>query len=573
MSKFPPELEPRWQKAIEQAHEQAQQGLEPERIDEIGRSLRQTLAAESASARRPVLWRYLGIAGALAASAAAVLVVVQTQREDRSRPQALAAAEPAVVLLRSGTVTLDAAQQAWSLTTAELPRGGRLALAAGARLDLLLPEGVLLASSGPAALRLSAEAVPHIEQGAAAFAVPPRTRARPFVVRVGSDEVVVTGTRFLVAAQPEGSHVAVSDGQVVVHTPGVAAPAVTVGRGETWGQRPQGEAETRAEALLASVAQGRGVVGASAIGYVSLETEPPGAAVELDGGALGVAPVLVRVIAGAHRLAARGPGLRTWEQEIEVAAGETLRLHARLTADEPKKSPSPRPPPVDLWAVAEGQLRSRDCRKLGAVVAKIERRDPTTESRARARMLLAECDLRRGAKTRALARFMDVAEHFSKASAAEPALFEAAKLVQERGNPKQALQLIGRYQERYPSGVLAEPAQVRRCELLLKLSKLDEAGACLASYRERYPRGGRAAEVLFLLATHARLGERWAEAAALYRDYLAQPRGGAEHHEEALYQRVVTLRKAGLAGADAVAQEYLQRFPEGKYAVELRTSP
>ena len=61
---------------------------------------------------------------------------------------------------------------------------------------------------------------------------------------------------------------------------------------------------------------------------VKLETEPPGAAVVLDGVALGTAPVEVALNPGSHRVKASKSGYFPSERAIAVVAGraQTVRL-------------------------------------------------------------------------------------------------------------------------------------------------------------------------------------------------------------------------------------------------------
>jgi hypothetical protein len=67
-------------------------------------------------------------------------------------------------------------------------------------------------------------------------------------------------------------------------------------------------------------------------GVVRIEVEEPGAAVVLDGRALGLSPIEggQRVLEGTHRITVTKPGFVTWESTVTVTAGVTVPVSATL---------------------------------------------------------------------------------------------------------------------------------------------------------------------------------------------------------------------------------------------------
>lgn len=75
--------------------------------------------------------------------------------------------------------------------------------------------------------------------------------------------------------------------------------------------------------------------GAPARGSLTIETNPPGASVAVDGAPLGAAtPATVEAAAGWHYVYIHSAGHRAWAQRLNVAAGEVKRIPVALTRDE-----------------------------------------------------------------------------------------------------------------------------------------------------------------------------------------------------------------------------------------------
>ncbi|PYQ17463.1 MAG: hypothetical protein DMF79_17460 [Acidobacteria bacterium] len=64
---------------------------------------------------------------------------------------------------------------------------------------------------------------------------------------------------------------------------------------------------------------------------LEIESDPPGATVEIDGQRSGMTPARdLQVPSGTHNVALSRPGFRSWARTVETSPGETLRLTARL---------------------------------------------------------------------------------------------------------------------------------------------------------------------------------------------------------------------------------------------------
>jgi hypothetical protein len=87
---------------------------------------------------------------------------------------------------------------------------------------------------------------------------------------------------------------------------------------------------------------------APATGTIDVLSTPPGVAVEIDGAAKGLTPLVgTQLPPGPHRLRLHGPNLKTQEQTVEIQAGQNVRVSLTLGAVE-AKSPSFLGTPVDV---------------------------------------------------------------------------------------------------------------------------------------------------------------------------------------------------------------------------------
>ncbi len=64
---------------------------------------------------------------------------------------------------------------------------------------------------------------------------------------------------------------------------------------------------------------------------LEVESDPPGATVDVDGERSGTTPAMdLQIPPGTHNVVLERPGFRSWAQTVETSPGETLRLTARL---------------------------------------------------------------------------------------------------------------------------------------------------------------------------------------------------------------------------------------------------
>src|SRR5262249_41765857 len=162
------------------------------------------------------------------------------------------------------------------------------------------------------------------------------------------------------------------------------------------------------------------------------------------------------------------------------------------------------------WKIARALLEAKKCKPLDKVIEGLTDRASSDVDKARAEMLAAECQLRSGAKARALEAYAHVHETYAATQSAEAALFEAAKLEGELGKTSESLAHLEAYLAKYStSGRFAEAATMRRCEILAEMKQLGEARGCLENYRRVFPEAIRTQQAVLLLATIARVETRW----------------------------------------------------------------
>jgi PEGA domain len=63
---------------------------------------------------------------------------------------------------------------------------------------------------------------------------------------------------------------------------------------------------------------------------LQLESNPPGADIELDGDFVGNTPSEVQVIEGNHTVTVKKMGFKDWERKMKVNAGSNVHLNAEL---------------------------------------------------------------------------------------------------------------------------------------------------------------------------------------------------------------------------------------------------
>lgn len=68
---------------------------------------------------------------------------------------------------------------------------------------------------------------------------------------------------------------------------------------------------------------------------LQVESEPPGADIELDGNFVGNTPSEFQVVSGDHSITLKKAGFNSWERKLRVNAGGSIRLKAELEKSNP----------------------------------------------------------------------------------------------------------------------------------------------------------------------------------------------------------------------------------------------
>jgi hypothetical protein len=145
----------------------------------------------------------------------------------------------------------------------------------------------------------------------------------------------------------------------------------------------------------------------------------------------------------------------------------------------------------------------------------------------------------------------------------EPAI---AALRRER-DPARALTLLGSYEAAFPHGVLSLEARVLRADALLALGRRSEALVLLDALP--LDRVGRGVELRLVRAELRASGDCRSALPDFDRVLSGAPASGIE--ERALRGRSLCRASLGDAGgARSDAQRYLEKYPAGRFASELR---
>ena len=149
-----------------------------------------------------------------------------------------------------------------------------------------------------------------------------------------------------------------------------------------------------------------------------------------------------------------------------------------------------------------------------------------------------------------------------ESAALEPALIA----LRQKHDAKQALALLDQYRARFPRGTLALEATTARLDALLLAGKRREALAVLDALP--LERVGRRVELRLL---RAELRAEQSCKRALGDFELVLQAGATPWAERALYGRAVCLLRSGNSvGARADLERYLQRYPGGRFASDVR---
>jgi serine/threonine-protein kinase len=161
-----------------------------------------------------------------------------------------------------------------------------------------------------------------------------------------------------IESEPTGASVSVN-GQARGRTP-LDLTGLPFGSYEVRVEQRGYDPQTRAVSLRAGSAEGvlqfalvRAKPAAVPSGQTEVVSTPPGAAVTVDGRAVGTTPLAgLKLKPGRHRLEVALAEHETWTGAVHVAAGETGRVEVRLRP-LPRATPPPTPEPVDTARVYE----------------------------------------------------------------------------------------------------------------------------------------------------------------------------------------------------------------------------
>jgi len=150
----------------------------------------------------------------------------------------------------------------------------------------------------------------------------------------------------------------------------------------------------------------------------------------------------------------------------------------------------------------------------------------------------------------------------------ERLLAAAVRSLRAQRDPKSALVALDEYRARFPQGRLLVEADILRVDALTALSRREEALATL----DRLDLGGMPGgnERLLQRGELRAAAARWREAEGDFDEVLSRGRGqNRELAERALWGRAQSRARLGnKAGAGADAEEYLRRFPKGRFAAQ-----
>jgi hypothetical protein len=274
-------------------------------------------------------------------------------------------------------------------------------------------------------------------------------------------------------------------------------------------------------------------------------TRPLGAQVSLDGVELGTAPVEVLVPPGHHALTAV-QGARTSSLDAVVPAqGGTFEV---------PEAPVP-PLPEISFVPAEPEPVPE------AHPARVEPpQDPAK------RYLVARTLAQHGRYAEALSIYEGLAH--GKSGWAEPSLYESGRLkLRALKDAAGAGAAFADYRARFPNGALAHEVALSAIEVQLKLGNAEAALKAMDDFLTRFPHSERGGDVRFVRATIRRDRGDCSGATTDYLELLHD----AAHADDALYFAAVCEQQAGADGsARTHLSEYLQRFPKGTHAAEVR---
>ena len=155
----------------------------------------------------------------------------------------------------------------------------------------------------------------------------------------------------------------------------------------------------------------------------------------------------------------------------------------------------------------------------------------------------------------------------STLAAEADALTEAFRQLRSERNPLAALAVLDGYAARFPDGKLRREGAAARVEALLALGRREDARTLLLSLPLHEL--GRGDELRVIRAELSAPSDCLSAVADF--DAVLSGRPSAGLQERALHGRAVCrLRLADAAGSESDLREYLRRFPDGRFAAEVR---
>ena len=515
--------------------------------------------------------RFWLLAAGAAAAAAAVFVVTSQEGENRlaAGTEDASLAPPSIfpvkVVHRSGGVKIGSGALDIEKDRFEAEFSTRTSENGSLSMKLASGERISLSSNAAFSVRNNRVAV---QKGAVFFSVPKRTR--PFVVNAHRAKVVVHGTSFSVeASETHLQRVSVEEGLVEVIDS--AGGTHRLGPGEVY---DEGKVQTGTHSFENEL-KGPHWEDPEQMGTAIITSIPEGVRVWIGTREIGHTPIRIKLAPDRYTVSTKTEEKVSMEKEMVVQAGVVTRLKLDLQPIVPDPEPVVPKIPEEkeqlnyTWKTAKKTMQKRKCQLLREQVAALQAAKPGRNSMARGSSLLAECQLRKGNKERALVLFEEIQRKHAGTSFAVSAAFQVAKLQKSLGQPDKAIASLKHYIARYPSSSLVDDATYLLCETQISTKKFGAAKSCLEGYLRRFAKGSRMPNALMLLATIQQRDKRYGRAAELYLRYIHLG-PGRKHNEKAMYRRIVCLQRGRLPGVKSAIRDYLSRYPNTSRAKKLR---
>jgi hypothetical protein len=445
------------------------------------------LASASAGRLNGRVW----IGAALAGLAAVVLVLTGVPRAKRSEP--VAARQPPLAALEPYAVSAVGASSG-GVDRLELPAGAsmRARLRPSAELLLLGPVAVVVRDATDKLVTLDLRLGTLIGDFDG-------TSGRTLRIATGDATVEIVGTRFLVEAGPERTHVSVAHGRVRVESRGRVRFVDARQEWTTDGDEVQ-PLGARGAALLARADQGE---------LAPVATEEPAAPP--------AGPVEPRPEGPKRHQPQREPG-RPLALGTEGAVAPPIPASpAPVAAPEAQPAASPASPaPAEAPPAAPPEPPAAE----SPVTPATKEEETASSLYRRAESALGQGDAAAGKQLLA-----ELVRAFPDDPRTDSARYELALMAEKAGNASEALAQTGEILRPGARGSLVEPAKFLRCRIHLGQDRA-AAAACLTQFVDAYPQSPHDEVALRALIDLARDGHRCADAKRFAETYLQRhPRG------------------------------------------------